>query len=811
MLSPARDPAASSADAHLDVASLRPEQHPIVDPELPAALRVDPIKTIKEFIAEWTPRLEAILAEWQASLPPEAAAEWRQAAAYIRHSSPRSLVGEAPDTQIRRVLEELGRRRCYVRVENLFFDVVSATSIAPRAAFKRLYERAMSGGISVIGIYMSHRMFRNLADALRVQQEFQDHGIELIHPGMMEGDPNNPIIWQSNALQALFDDMHARNTSWQVGNHFETISRQGKPVGKLPEVYISIRPTNTFLGRRGSVERWDLHETLAPILKEGCARYLAGSSFAEVARWSLSTELAGLTPRGHVMNSRWWYHTLLNPKLAGHQMPTKYKGFKTKPSARPKLKTDSVLVPCLLPALWDLDTYYEIRRLAHQRWSGPKERRSYRPCLLSGVAYDSACGHRMQVTRILDTGHFTMRCGVLDSDGPHSAGHRVDLADAELNELLGGMSFDQPELIRQVEEEVIKLAADEQSQRQRFVPDPEIASISLALANLAGSKERLRAPLEAELAELRRADDARREAEVEPVLDYRRALKQLRKWDEVWASTDTALKNQLLRDVGFHAVLGQLPGTGVRRPYHLLEVTADSPVFMLALSTLLKSGNAGLGREQASYQPYPAIRVALSGDFGPGIESLLGSGPSGLELARASVRHGHRPPDLGDGPWLTIADAAFRLGISRANLGWWLREGRIKKTIGGSDHGRRWRLLDEAEVDDLASRRVRGEQSTMSRAEAARFMAWLRAQLTVLPISRWALARKAGVSDYAIKTIEVGQHRPRLGTALKLARALAALRPASMAADWVSEVEALVAARTADVAFEPDGTEAVAA
>ena len=180
--------------------------------------------------------------------------------------------------------------------------------------------------------------------------------------------------------------------------------------------------------------------------------------------------------------------------------------------------------------------------------------------------------------------------------------------------------------------------------------------------------------------------------------------------------------------------------------------------------------------------------------FGPGIQSLLGCGPSGIDVARPSVRHRHRAPDLAGGPWLTVSDAAFRIGISAAHLGYWIRQGRIRKTIAGGEPGRRWRLLDEAEIDALARGRVRGEHSRMLELEAAPFTRWLRTELANLPISRRAFARMTGVSDFAIKGIETGAHRPRLGTALRLAESVARIRPGSGAAERAAELRLAAAA-----------------
>jgi DNA invertase Pin-like site-specific DNA recombinase len=191
---------------------------------------------VARFTAEWLPRLNAILAEWAATLPPEAAS-WVAGAAYVRVSSARSLGGESPDVQLRNVLAMMAQR-CYgVAPEHLFFDVASATDIGARAAFQRMFELALTGGVKAIGVFVGDRLFRNLEQAMRIKNEFRVHGIELVYLGKFEGDQRNPSAWLFETTQDTAADYQARTTGYQVGLSLEERSRRGQPVGGLPEVY----------------------------------------------------------------------------------------------------------------------------------------------------------------------------------------------------------------------------------------------------------------------------------------------------------------------------------------------------------------------------------------------------------------------------------------------------------------------------------------------------------------------------------------------------------------------------------------------
>src|SRR6185369_14563238 len=98
-------------------------------------------------------------------------------------------------------------------------------------------------------------------------------------------------------------------------------------VGTLPEGYVVADRGPGLRGRLGRPSVWEQSQPLAGIIRQGGELYLAGKSYAELARWAETTELNGVTPRGHRMSREWWRQTLSNPKYAGYQMATEYQGF----------------------------------------------------------------------------------------------------------------------------------------------------------------------------------------------------------------------------------------------------------------------------------------------------------------------------------------------------------------------------------------------------------------------------------------------------------------------------------------------------
>jgi hypothetical protein len=533
-------------------------------------------------IAEWIPRLEEIRREWAASLP-EAATTWRKGAVYVRESSALSLALDAPDAQLRQALGMLANKQAFVGEGAVFFDVESGTDVGPRAAFRRMFEESVAGGFDVVGAYVNERLFRNLAQAQAYKRQFRVAGIDLAYLGRYEGDQRNPAAWQTDVMLDTNAELHARTTSYQVGMHFEILSRKGRPTGRIPEVYVPGERAPSFLGRRGAVISWTLHETLASILRQGKDRFLLGDSLKDLSVWSATTELGGVTPNGAEMNRGWWYHALKNPRFAGYQAPTQYMGFKPGKESpkRPSLTVETELVPCVLPALWTLEEYYELRRVMDQRWKSPKVRGTYRSYLLSGVAYDADCGHRLMVSNKQNDGRFHMKCNHDDATAVHQRSRRADVAQAELDALLGGLQFSGPALERMVEEELRKRADEAAAERKQFRTDPAIASARQALAALAGTEMHdLRAELEQRINKLESADGQRRVELAGPYVDFKRALRSLRRWNEVWPEADMTTKNQLLREAGVTVYLAPAPGLEHRRkgrPYRVHAITAANP------------------------------------------------------------------------------------------------------------------------------------------------------------------------------------------------------------------------------------------
>lgn len=676
------------------------------------------VASIRETIEALRPRLAAIRDEWEASLPP-GARSWTPGAAYIRESSARSLVGEAAEVQLRQTLALLAQRRIYVAPDAVFVDIQSGTDIAARAAFQRLFEQAIAGGFKAIGVFISERLFRNLEQAIKFKRQFRLKGVELVYLGKYEGDQRNPASWQLEIMQDTSAELHARNTSFHVGTHLESISRAGRPIGPLPEVYRAGPRAPSFLGRRGSVLHWEIVEPLGSMAAEARRRYVAGASFSDLARWSASSELGGVTPAGHQMTEVWWYRLLTNPKLAGYHQPTKYTGYRPGKEApkRERKRGLEELVPCLLPALWTLDDHKEILRIAHGRSRAYKVRRTFRVSLLSGVAVDATCGHGMQMRHRESRGRYSMQCGLRLPSGKHSPGIRVDMAERELDELMAAVEIDGPEFGRQIEEELHELARAEASDREQFRPDPAIAAVRSAIATLEfGNMTDFRPMLEARLAELERADAVRRDTLAAPVVDFRRAYAQLKEWSEVWRTADVVDKNRLLREVGLKVVVGRLPGSKRTGSAQILSMRAENPAFELALAAVLKGRTSPLGTQQTYSQPYGEILLHLATDFAATAWAHLGAdaGDGIVRIPRPFTVDLLAFPPLGredePGRWRTLKEAAIETGLSISGLGIRITTGKL--TGRKLHHGRRpyW-LIADADVERIKAEFGRVEGS----------------------------------------------------------------------------------------------------
>lgn len=671
--------------------------------------KVLPARTAREVVEEWHPKLDAIRDAWEATLPPEAAETWTQGAAYVRESNLASLAGDAPDTQLRNLLTLLAQKHVFVARGAVYFDVESATDIGPRTAFKRLYERAVAGGYKVVGVFVGERLFRNVEQAKAYKRQFRLKGVELVYFGMFEGDKRNPAAWHFETMQDASAELHARTTSYYVGMHFEQITRFGRPVGRIPEVYRVKERMPAFLGRRGSVVSWEVVEPLGSILREGCHRYLAGASMSDLATWSGTTELHGVTPAGRVMDRRWWYSVLTNPKFAGYQMPTTYMGFKpgVESPKRPRRTGESELVPCLLPALWTLEDYRAVLRTARARWVGTKRRRTYKTYLLSGVAVDARCGHPMKIEQTGPDGHYWMQCKEYDLTGRHSPALRADIAARELDEIVSGIRIEDVELLRQIEDELAELARAERSEQDRFRPNPAIASARQALAGLrdAGLDDMRRA-LEARITELELADVSRREALSQPLVEFRHALAQLSHWSDVWRDGDLWTKNELLREAGFRVEIGRLPGQKDRTPAHVLSISAENQAVQVALAASGAPESGHCVSRGPCADPIPTA-LSESTPFGTAARRALCLGAAEvIVLARPTVPAGRGrnnvPPSLPGGPWHSTGQAAAALGLTLSALTSRIRSGSIRaeRVVRGRQV---WWLIPQAELDRLGA------------------------------------------------------------------------------------------------------------
>lgn len=544
---------------------------------------------------------------WDAYLAGLSAAhlEWRRGAAYVRESSSQSMARESPTTQLTYVLSQFARREIWVPWEAVYFDNASATSIEARPKFKEMYEAAIAGHFDVIGYYISDRLFRNAAEAHEVKRELRRRGIELDYLGKLQGDARSPLLWQSESQQDLLDEYWARKTSETVGLELQRLSENGRPIGRLPEGYRVAERAPSYQGMPGKVLAYERNEPLASIIVEGKDRYLEGASLGELAIWSATTELEGTTPKGARMNWHWWRSTLGNPKYSGHQMPSSYQGFKPgdeSPKRPRRMNLVSELVPCVLPPLYPLEDWQRVVEIGRERYKGSKVRHSYRVCLLSSIAYDDRCGHRMAIHGRRDD-RIIMVCGTVTAQGRHSNPVRTDLAEAEVDRLFGRIRLDDRRLHAVIEQELDRLGRRDDS-RPAVRSDPEIGRIQAALAALGDdAPTEVRTPLLARLERLRAQDEARRAEHNDLVRRFRVSMKDLRHWAAIWATAETARKNELLRAAGVQVRVGRPSGV-TKGPAVVRSIEVHDPIFALALATAIGGlgypGSTGLERQNAT-------------------------------------------------------------------------------------------------------------------------------------------------------------------------------------------------------------------
>ncbi|HYI16318.1 MAG TPA: recombinase family protein [Thermomicrobiales bacterium] len=638
-------------------------------------------KTIAQFKAEWEPRLIEAHAHFNETLPASAHETWTRGAAYIRVSCARSLVNDAPDTQLHHTLNLLAVQQVYVPAENVFFDVHTGADYGRRAALQEMIQIAENGGIKAIGVYLNERLFRNLEQAIKTKRDFRLKGVELYYLGSYQGDPRNPVAWQQQVISDFTAELHARTTSYYVGNHLEQLSRAGRPVGQIPEAYEPGERETTFMGRQGKVKSWKFVEPLATIIAEGCRRFLGGETLINLAKWAATTELGGLTPAGRVMDVQWWHQTLRNPRYAGYQAPTSYTGYRPgiESPARRRIDASTELVPSLLPALWSLDDYHAIHATLKSRYRGPRKRRTYRKYLLSGIAYDATCGHRMQVKQSTAPDRFLMRCEKRAVGGFHSHHLRADVAERELEELLAGLSFEDPELIAHIERELREMEQTDRRECDKFRANPEIGALRQAIASLSNTSQLdVTSDLERRVEDLIAADAARREELSVPLVNYRKALRELDQWETIWRSGEKDQKNKLLRDAGVRVVIGRPEGDDKGTP-RIIEISADNAAFQLALAAAAEIGEADQWAFVGDKVLRPTnayIRMRIAGDLAQAAGASIHEDERGayVPLRRPTI-DSTRP--IPGGPWLTVAEVAKRLGLTEAGVQHRIKRGQI--------------------------------------------------------------------------------------------------------------------------------------
>jgi hypothetical protein len=536
--------------------------------------------------------------EWQATLPAEAAS-WPIAAVYVRESHINSMVGDSPALQITATLEMLRGERVNVPWDLVTFENVSGTAMNLRPRFQRLLDRAKAGEFKIIAAYLSHRLFRNSEEATAVKRQLRLKGVRLLWVGKPTMDDRDPSSWAMERNMEIADEWHSRNTGWLVGRALEYKTLAGEPIGLLPEVWTVTERAPGARSRNGRPVKWELVQPIADIVKEGGERYIAGLSFMDLAEWSLTTDLKGISPSGRTMSWNWWKYILQNPKIAGYHRPSMYMGFKPGKEAprRVRVRHDrDNLVRCLLPPLITLEQHRAIIALGKRRNSAAKRRRRYRDEVISSIAQDARCGHRVAIVRHSAKGgveDYYVRCQASVTQRGHGSSFRAKDAADQLEALISAITFDDEALLASVEAGLAAIKP-ERELTPRTPRNAEGVQLRAALASLNGAQfTDLRADITERLQVIERAAEVI-QVPTETAI-FRAAVSDLRRWPEIWSRATAIQKNELLRAAGvtIHIEPVQLQALGRKappRPYsRLVKIEASVPEFALALAVASKN------------------------------------------------------------------------------------------------------------------------------------------------------------------------------------------------------------------------------
>jgi hypothetical protein len=473
----------------------------------------------------------------------------------------------------------------------------------------------MSGEIRVIGAYLSNRLFRNAEEAGVVKKQLRRRGVKLYWLGKPTGmDERDPSLWLMERNTDTQDEWHSRQTGWMVGRQLEFKTRKGEPIGALPEMWeVAEWAPGYRPGQRGRPIRWNLAEPMATIVRQGAVRYLAGASYRQLADWSALGESGGLTPLGRLMDWEWWRQTLKNPKIAGLHYATRYPGYKGGKES-PTNKEQGValeLVPCLLPPLVTSAEYEEIQAvsLARHNASGPfRARDDHRVEILSGIAYDARCGHRVHTSCHVRS-DYVVRCGQRNL-ARHGSLFSARHAGADLDAVVASIALDET-LLADIEMALSARVNEQPEQVHR--PSPAAIRLRAAIAAFAGDDDLAeeRRGLETKLRAVEAQAPRRLVDKGSPAAIFRRAVASLANWGETWEGATPAQKNAVLRAAGLRVFIeptpngpsGRAKGPGPRS--RLVSIEADVPEFALALA--LACGLKVDGAESVHHRPPASI------------------------------------------------------------------------------------------------------------------------------------------------------------------------------------------------------------
>lgn len=262
-------------------------------------------------------------------------------------------------------------------IEERFDDLGISGGSVERPALRRLFDAILAGRLDAVVVHRFDRLTRSVRDWVRLQELFEDSGVELIVVTGGHGIGSSPLRGLMNNVLAAFGELEREIIGERLRESRAARRARGmRSAGRVPFGYQANVTTRQL----------EPHPEEAEIVREFFHRAANGESGAAIARWANERGIRTKSNRKRE-GGRWSGRTVLqilrSPLYVGQRL------------------AGPILVPGVHPALVDDETArtagdaIAARRTRSPRLRGPILSIDRDPFMLRGVLLCGGCGGPM--------------------------------------------------------------------------------------------------------------------------------------------------------------------------------------------------------------------------------------------------------------------------------------------------------------------------------------------------------------------------------------------------------------------------------